>query len=76
METVGLRIGVSKFGIYLWFTKGFASHLQIANEFIMLARMAGDLDYLSEIRRVLGFDVRIYCTVTQNCEAYVQTVID
>ena len=64
MQTVSLGIGVSEFGINLWFTKSLASHLQIANKFIMLACMAGDLDCLYEIRRVLGFNVRIYWAMT------------
>jgi hypothetical protein len=76
MKTVGLGIGVGEFGVNLWFSKSFASHLQIANEFIVLACMATDLDHLSEIRRVLGFDVRIYGAMTQNYDAYMQIVID
>ena len=44
MKTVCLGVGVREFRINLGFTKRFPSHLQITNEFVVLASMVGDFD--------------------------------
>lgn len=59
MEAIGLSISVGQLGIYFWLPKSFASHLQVADKFIMLPSMICNLNYLNEIRRILGLDVGV-----------------
>ena len=62
MQTVGLCVGVGELGVNLRLTERLTSHLEVANEVVVLACVIRDLDDLSEVRRILGLDIRICVT--------------
>jgi len=59
VQPISFGIRVGEFCVDLGLAEGLPCHLEVANEFIMLAGMIANLDDLSKVAGVLSLDIRL-----------------
>lgn len=59
VQAIGLGVSIGKLCIDLGLAKRLASHLEVANQIVMLASPVGEFDDFKEVAGVFGLDVGI-----------------